>query len=394
MTTGENFIDVDHAQRAKHGQFVAGDVFLCRKMRGESRVLSVLSDGLGSGVKASVLANLTATMAMKYSSAFVDIRQSASTIMETLPICEMRKISYSTFSIIDLDLSGAASIIEHGNPPVLHLRGPRVLPIERTEFTLEAWRDRVISYSEVQLEVGDRLVCFSDGVTQAGLGRANMPLGWGQQRVVDFIGRILRDDEAIASQRLARALVEQAAEQDSGKVKDDITAAVTYFRRPRRLLVITGPPYNPERDGYLAEEAASFSGRKVIAGGTTASIVARQLGRPVEMDLSRLAPDVPPVSRMEGIDLVTEGTLTLARVAEMLERGGVCDSRRPADGAQEMAKLMLESDIIDFLVGTRINEAHQDPNVPVELDLRRNIVRRIAQALESRHLKETRVRFV
>ena len=55
---------------------------------------------------------------------------------------------------------------------------------------------------------------------------------------------------------------------------------------------------------------------------------------------------------------------------------------------------MLESDIVEFLVGTRINEAHQDPNVPVELDLRRNIVRRITHLLESRYLKETSVRFV
>lgn len=393
MTTGESFIDVDFAQRAKAGQFVSGDVFLCRKMRGESRVLSVLSDGLGSGVKASVLANLTATMAMKYSAAFVDIRKSAATIMETLPICEIRKISYSTFSIIDLDTDGSASIIEHGNPPVLHLRGDREMPIARTEFTLDAWQDRVISYSEVKLEVGDRLLCMSDGVTQAGLGQPDMPLGWGERRVSQYVSRLLAEDPSVSSQRLARAVVEGALAHDARSAKDDVTAAVTYFRKPRKLLLVTGPAFSRDRDRYMAQEVAGFPGRKAIAGGSTATIVARELGRSVEMNLKDLAPDVPPTSQMEGIDLVTEGTLTLARVAEMLEKGLPDTPTRP-DGAQSMARLMIESDVVDFLVGTRINEAHQDPNVPVELDLRRNIVRRIAQVLESRYLKETRIRFV
>ncbi len=392
--TGESFIDVDTAQRAKTGQFVAGDVFLCRKIREESRVLSVLSDGLGSGVKASVLANLTATMAMKYSAAFVDIRKSAGTIMETLPICEIRKISYSTFSIMDLDASsGEVSIIEHGNPPVLLFRGDREVPLERTEFTLEAWRDRVISYCEVKLEVGDRLICVSDGVTQAGLGQPSMPLGWGGGALSLHIARLLNDEPSLSSQRLSRGIVDEAYSRDEHHAKDDITAAVTYIRQPRRLLVVTGPPFAKERDRYMAEEVSRFAGRKVIAGGTTTTIIARELGRPVEMDLKYLAPDVPPISRMEGIDLVTEGTLTLARVAEILERGP-SDLVGRADGAQAMARLMAESDVVDFLVGTRINEAHQDPNVPVELDLRRNIVRRITQSLESRYLKETRIRFV
>src|SRR3974390_3227311 len=122
MTTGESFIDVDFAQQSKAGQFVAGDFFVCRKIKEEGRVIAVLSDGLGSGVKASVLANLTATMALKYTEAFEDIRKSAATIMETLPVCEVRKISYSTFTIIDIDDEGACRLIEHGNPPIILMR--------------------------------------------------------------------------------------------------------------------------------------------------------------------------------------------------------------------------------------------------------------------------------
>lgn len=96
---------------------------------------------------------------------------------------------------------------------------------------------------------------------------------------------------------------------------------------------------------------------------------------------------------MDGIDLVTEGTVTLAKTAELLERGAAADAARKMP-ANDLVTLMLQSDIVEFVVGTRINEAHQDPNVPVELDLRRNIVRKIAGLLETRHLKEARIRFI
>ena len=391
--TGESFIDVDFDQKSKHGQVVCGDLFLSRKIKEEGRVISVLSDGLGSGVKASVLASLTATMAIRYTQAFVDARRSARTIMDTLPICEVRKISYSTFSIIDLDADGRTRIIEHGNPPLVLLRDDRELPLLKDTFTLEEWKDREISHADFPIQLGDRLVCFSDGVTQAGMGQSGFPLGWGRDRVVQFLRKIIRDEPDISSRDLATQLVDEALAIDGGKVKDDITAAVIYFRRPRRLLVATGPPFSRDHDAELANLVRTFPGKTAICGGTTASIVSRLLKRDVTMDLQHLDPHIPPSSSMEGVDLITEGTLTLARVADLLENGSRADLAG-SNAACQLAQLMLESDIVQFVVGTRINQAHQDPNIPVELDLRRNIVRRLALALEQRHLKETAVRFL
>ena len=163
---------------------------------------------------------------------------------------------------------------------------------------------------------------------------------------------------------------------------------------PRRLLVITGPPFCKERDRELAQMVQTFGGRKVICGGTTATIVSRLLGRPVTMSLARLHPEIPPAAAMEGVDLITEGTLTLAKVAEMLEHGPNGEEPGSENPARDLMALMLESDIVQFVVGTRINEAHQDPNVPIELDLRRNIIRRIAGLLETRYLKEARLQFL
>lgn len=391
--TGESFIDIDFCQRPKHGQRVSGDVFLSRKIKEEGRMVSVLSDGLGSGVKASVLANLTATMALRYTSAFVDLRKSAQTIMDTLPICEQRRISYSTFTIVDLDEKGHARVIEHGNPPLVVLRGPEPVPLAGVDVTLERWRERVIRYSEFPIQLGDRIVFYTDGVNQSGMGQRGLPLGWGNDRVVQFLSEQTRRQPDIPAQLLSRRLLDQALENDARLARDDISCCVLHYRRPQRLLVITGPPFRQERDSELAEILEAFPGRKAICGGTTATILSRHLGRPVTMSLTGLDPETPPGAHMEGVDLVTEGTLTLARTAELLEAGNVGEGGR-AGPARDLAALMLESDVVEFVVGTRINEAHQDPSVPVELDLRRNIVRRMAATLEARYVKETHLRFL
>ncbi len=387
--TGNVFIEVDHFQRAKHGQVAYGDVFLSRKLKEENRTVSVLSDGLGSGIKASVLATLTATMGVKYAAQFVDVRKSAEIIMDTLPVCKVRKISYSTFTIVDVASDGLARIIEHGNPPAMLLRGATALRLSPQTINLERWHDRPIAYAECRLREGDRIVCCSDGVTQSGMGARAFPLGWGEEAVTAHARELLRVDPEISARRLAQALVERAVKNDGGRPKDDTSCAVIHFRRPRRLLVLTGPPFNKDRDAELAELAQSFPGRKAICGGTTASIVSRRLNRPVRVLLENLDADIPPASKMEGVDLITEGTLTLGRVAELLEAGA---ADLPANAAGRLLELMLESDQIDFVVGTRINEAHQDPNIPVELELRGTLVKRIARLLEEKHLKETRLR--
>lgn len=392
MTTTA-FIDVDHAQACKHGQSICGDVFLSHRIKEEGRVVAVLSDGLGSGVKASVLANLTAAMALKFATACTDPRIWARSIMDTLPICEVRKISYSTFTLIDLEENGFLRFIEHGNPPLTLLRGDREVPLERSLITLERWRDRLIYHGRVKLEIGDRLLCWSDGITQSGMGRQSMPFGWTQKAAVVHAGGLIRATPDLSSRRLATALLAQALINDRGAAGDDTSSAVVHFRVPRQLLIMTGPPFAPQRDFELARAALTFSGKKIICGGTTATIIGRILNRPVTVDLAAVDSGMPPPAHMEGIDLITEGALTLAHVAELLAEETTAQ-HLPANPAGDIVRLMLGSDIIHFLVGTRINEAHQDPKTPRELDLRRNIIRRIVSLLEEKHLNATSVRFI
>ena len=394
MTSAESFIEVDYCQRAKHGQLISGDVFLSEKVKQEGRIVSVLSDGLGSGVKASVLASMTATMALKFAASAMDTRKSAEIIMDTLPICSVRKISYSTFTVVDMALTGETRIIEHGNPSFLLIRPKGELMIQKTEMRPKRWQDRVISFSSFEVQREDRIVFFSDGITQAGMGEYRTPLGWGLENVEEFVREKIDRYPFISARELSRLLVAKAEEVDGLSAKDDFTCAVVYFRSPRQLLVMTGAPFNRAHDHDLAMMAEHTPGRKVICGGTTANIISRLLNRAIQIDMQQpLHSRIPPAARMEGFELVTEGTLTLGEVLRLLEEDFAPEDMR-SNPAVKLAAMLLDSDIVKFAVGTRINEAHQDPNIPVELDLRRNIVKRIAQLLESKYMKRVIIQYL
>ena len=390
----ENFIEVDYCQRAKHGQLISGDVFLTEKVKEEGRIVSVLSDGLGSGVKASVLATMTATMALKFATSPMDIRKSAEIIMDTLPICSVRKISYSTFTVVDMARSGTTRIIEHGNPSFLLIRPEGEVRIEKTELRPERWRDRIISYTNFEVRREDRIVFFSDGISQAGMGEFHTPFGWGLPGVETYIREQIDRHPHISARELSRALVARAEEVDGLTAKDDITCGIVYVRSPRQLLVVTGAPFNRAHDQDLARMAEKTPGRKVICGGTTANIISRQLNRSIEVDLHQARDSrVPPTARMQGFDLVTEGILTLGEVLRLLEDGFAPEELKP-NAAVRLTRMLLDSDVVKFAVGTRINEAHQDPNIPVDLDLRRNIVKRVAQILENKYMKRVTVQYL
>jgi serine phosphatase RsbU (regulator of sigma subunit) len=269
LTSAESYIEVDYCQRAKHGQLISGDVFLSEKVKQEGRIVSVLSDGLGSGVKASVLASMTATMALKFAASAMDTRKSAEIIMDTLPICSVRKISYSTFTVVDMASTGETRIIEHGNPPFLLIRPKGELVVQKTEMRPKRWQDRVISFSSFEVQREDRIIFFSDGITQAGMGEYRTPLGWGLENVEAFVREKIDRYPFISARELSRLLVAKAEEVDGLSAKDDITCAVVYFRSPRQLLVMTGAPFNRAHDNDLAMMAEHTPGRKVICGGTT-----------------------------------------------------------------------------------------------------------------------------
>lgn len=379
-------VELASAVQAKRGQHLAGDVVVSQRLQDERRAVAVLSDGLGSGVRANVLANLTATMALAYARDQRNPIEAAEVILRSLPVDPVRGIAYATFTILDVSDDGRATVVEYGNPQTVLLPVSGAPQPLDTTLLREGLPGRQLLACDLVLAPGERLVAISDGITQAGMGRPATPFGWGNDGLCAFLdqpGSRLRD-----ARGLSHAVLEAALACDGGVARDDVSAVVCGVRVPRELLVVTGPPYAIDRDRELSERAAAFRGAKAVCGGSTASILARELELPLQLDLNALDSEIPPTSRLDGFDLVSEGTITLAAVLDRLELGRRFDRRH---GAGRLLDLLLTSDRIRFWVGTRINEAHQDPSLPENLAIRRNMVRRMAHLLETRYGKAVEV---
>ncbi len=385
----EVFIEVDCYQKNKAGNLVCGDSFMSQKLQDEGRIISVLSDGLGSGIKASVLSTMTVTMAMNYVAMNESILQTAMSIINTLPQDMVRKISYSTFCIFDIDCFGNTKVIEYETPPVCLFRDGKLIDIPKEKIAVERTdlENTFLWVSEFKLEKEDRLVCYSDGVSQSGMGSSSMPFGW-DEGVKTYLTALLEEQPDISAKEMAHKIVLRAERNDNYRLLDDTSCCVVYRRTPRNLLVCTGPPYDEQKDRYLAEKVRDFQGKRILCGGTTASIISRELHRPLTVSLEITDKELPPLSYMEGIDLVTEGILTLSKVERLLAEGVPERSHGPAN---DMVTLLQNSDKITFVVGTRINVAHQDPNLPVELEIRRNVVKKIKDLLETKYLKDVEI---
>ncbi|MEI7596834.1 MAG: SpoIIE family protein phosphatase [Bacteroidota bacterium] len=389
------YIEVHCQQKNHEGERICGDVFLSKRVIEEKRVIVVLSDGMGHGVKANILATLTATMSLNFVKEHKDFKKIAETIMKTLPVCSVRHISYSTFTIVDVEMDGKVRVLEYDNPGVMVLRDGEIIALEPEliELDIDKSRETILKSYTFYPKKEDRLIICSDGVAQSGLGSKKYPFGWQIENVARFIKDLVETNEDISAKSLANKVVNISHANDNYHSKDDTSCAVLYFRNPRKLLICTGPPFEDDNDKVLGDLVREFDGTKIVCGATTADIVSRELQAEIVDSFEFDDPDLPPISFMEGVDLITEGILTLGKTHEILKTYNN-NTRLGKGPADRIVKLLLDSDEIHFVVGTRINIAHQDPNLPVELEIRRTVIKRIARVLEDKYLKEVQLRFL
>ena len=389
------YIEVACEQRNYDKERICGDVFISRKVKEEDRTIVILSDGMGHGVKANVLATLTATLAVNFTIEHKAVEKIADIIMNTLPVCSERHMSYSTFTIVDIEHSGLTTILEYDNPQTIILRDN--LPFDPGWQCLilnsEKNSGKEILSCQFEPRIEDRIMFCSDGISQSGLGSDKHPLGWGRDNMQDYSLKLVQNSPKISASDLASKMVNMAHRNDGYISKDDTSCASIYFRQPRKLMIVTGPPYEEKNDQKLGKSVKSFEGKKVVCGATTADIIARELGVEIEDSLVFEDPELPPVSHMDGIDLVTEGILTITKVTRILKdySPSYTLGKGPAD---RIVKLVQQSDEILFVIGTRVNIAHQDPNLPVDLEIRRTVVKRMARLLEEKFLKEVTIKYI
>ena len=389
------FIEMEASQYTKTGQAACGDDVRFETVEREHRHLCALSDGLGSGVKAHVLATMTTSMAIKFLESNIPTLEAAEIIMDSLPVCEVRKIGYATFSLFDFRLGGMAKITEMGNPGYIHLRGSdEIAPVSDRQVVSSHWPDREMRECMADFRAGDRIIMCSDGVTQSGLGvRKDMKFGWRRSGVLAHARELVHFEPDMSAKELASSIACRALQLTPGGCKDDISCVVIYLRRPRVMRILSGPPFYREHDGEYARQATLGADHVVICGGTTANIIERELGRKVEVtfDDMRRAGGLPPAGRIAGVGIVTEGILTLSRVATALEAGRAIRDEPAA--ARAILERMMTHDRIEFVIGTKVNESHQDPNVPQDLELRRSVVKRMTLALEHNFRKQVTVNY-
>ena len=386
---------MESAQYTKTGQAACGDDVRFLTVEKENRHLAALSDGLGSGVKAHILATMTTSMAIKFLESNVPMLEAAEIIMDSLPVCEVRKIGYAPFSRFDFRLGGKARITEMGNPGYIHLRGTQeVMPLKDEMVVSSHWPDREVRECEADFRPGDRIIMCSDGVTQAALGqRRDMKFGWRRSGVLEFARRRIEAEREISAKDLSAAIAREALNLVPGGCKDDISCVVVYLRHPRVMRILTGPPYYREHDADYARKGLLGEEHVVVCGGTTANIIERELGAKVSLTLAdmRAAGGLPPVGHIAGVGIATEGILTLSRVLSALEEGR-SPLFEPA-AVRAILERMMSHDRIEFIIGTKVNESHQDPGIPQDLELRRTVVRRIAQTLEQKYRKNVIIQF-
>ncbi len=388
-------LEINCQQLNYQNERICGDVHLSKRIKEEGRIILVLSDGMGHGVKANVLATLTATMAVNFTAEHKEFEKIADIIMNTLPVCSQRQISYATFTIADIETDGLVKILEYDNPQSLLFRGSKqyIPQWNCIMMNTEKNKGKELLSCSFQPQKEDRIVIFSDGVAQSGMGSENLNFGWGEENISNFIRLQIEENPDISARRLAMRIANKANINDNYHSKDDTSCLVIYFREPRKLIVCSGPPFEKENDKKLSEAIENFDGRKIICGATTVNIVARELNLKVEDSFEFIDPDLPPFSYMEGIDLITEGILTLGKVNEILKKynNSYTIGLGPAD---QIVKNLLISDEITFVVGTAVNPAHQEPDLPLDLEIRRTVIRRIAKLLEEKFLKEVNLQFL
>ncbi len=372
--SGKIYVDAAYKSVNKYTEELCGD--RVEIVRNDDCCIVVLSDGLGSGVKANILSTLTSKIISTMMEQGSSIEDTVDTIVHTLPVCSVRNVAYSTFVILKIGYDGKTYLAEFDSPGCIFVRNGKLMPI--LYKTREIW-GKTIKEARFDVEVGDTLTIMSDGVIYAGIG-ALLNLGWSFENVAEFMAKRSRTETTAA--RLAAALSETCCDLYMDKPGDDTTAASVKIIPYMPVCLFTGPPQNPEDDETAVCDFMKTEGVKVVAGGSTANIVSRILDVKIETNLDYIDYDVPPTAEMKGIDLVTEGVLTLKKTVDILkeyfnnptERKNI-DEMDKEHGAAKLAKILAEECThVNLFVGKKINPAHQNPNMPIDLSIRMRVV--------------------
>ncbi len=374
-------VDIGYRSINHFGEELCGDHVDVVEQENGSNVI-VLADGLGSGVKASILSTLTSKIISTMMVAGLSVEDCVETIAATLPVCSVRGVAYSTFTILRIIENEYAEIIQYDNPLAIVLRDGANWDYPKTEMTIG---DKKIYRSHIHLKENDVFVLMSDGCPHAGVGMA-YNFGWQRKDIISFLETFY--DVGFTAKTLSTILLDECDRLYDHKPGDDATVCTIRIRKREPMNLLFGPPSNPDDCDKMMSLFFSKEGKHIICGGTTSSIAAKYLGKTLKPKLEFDDPEIPPIAELEGVDLVTEGVITVNRVltyAKDYLGENRCYNHWSIkrDGASLISRLLFEEATdINFFVGRAINPAHQNPDLPITFSIKMQLVTELSECLK------------
>lgn len=346
------YMDFAYGSLIKHGEELCGD--MVEFFNDENQFVAVLSDGMGSGVKANILATLTAKIGLTMLKEGMRIEEVVETVSQTLPVCSQNKVAYSTFTMVKVAKDGFAYIVEFDNPTVFFMRGEEMLRLD--------WNERIINNKKIreckiQLKERDRIVMVSDGVEFAGT-RPTLNYSWQWKDIAKHLLKFT--NENMNAKTITNNLLGVCNQLYYFEPADDTTVATIKVSHDSKAVLFSGPPINKKMDKEVVHKMMGSAGKKIVCGGTTANIVARELNVEYKSSTEIVDEDIPPIGYIEGIDLVTEGVLTLRKSCEILKKLLTTNDdsflHKKKDAATLLSRILYEDCIhIKMIIGRCIN---------------------------------------
>ncbi len=377
------FIDLACNSLNKYGEELCGDNVEVVKLK--DGMIIVLADGLGSGVKANILATLTSKIAVTMLKEGMEIHETVDTIINTLPVCSVRKLAYATFTIIRVYDDGRVYAVEYDNPPFILIKNNKITEIEKADIEI---RGKTIKESKFTLKPNDVLTIISDGVVHAGVG-AVLNLGWKWENVSKYVEAASTEK---CSKNISESLIKACDNLYEGKPGDDSTVVTLMLRNEETIDLFTGPPKDKSRDQWVVSNFLKGKGKKIVCGGTAANIVSRELQEEIHVNTEYYDKEVPPTASIKSIDLVTEGVLTLSKTVERIKESKPFKNKN--DAVSQLTKLLIEDCThLNLWVGTAVNPAHQNPDFPMDLGIKVKVVEELVSIMKDLG-KEVELKFL
>ena len=372
------YMDFAYGSLIKHGEELCGD--MVEFFNDENQFVAVLSDGMGSGVKANILATLTAKIGLTMLKEGMRIEEVVETVSQTLPVCSQNKVAYSTFTMVKVAKDGFAYIVEFDNPTVFFMRGEEMLRLD--------WNERIINNKKIreckiQLKERDRIVMVSDGVEFAGT-RPTLNYSWQWKDIAKHLLKFT--NENMNAKTITNNLLGVCNQLYYFEPADDTTVATIKVSHDSKAVLFSGPPINKKMDKEVVHKMMGSAGKKIVCGGTTANIVARELNVEYKSSTEIVDEDIPPIGYIEGIDLVTEGVLTLRKSCEILKKLLTTNDdsflHKKKDAATLLSKILYEDCIhIKMIIGRCINPENLMTDISDDLSARLYVLNEMKNVL-------------